>query len=69
MELTFDSIRTLATENRLQDTLKYDDSFVVTENEKGEVEKLLKEAKVGYQGITQPSNNVLFIIQPYDEQG
>ena len=69
MELTIETIRTLANENRLQDTLKYDDSFVVSEEVKNEVEKLLKEAKVGYQGITQPANNVLFIIQPYGEQG
>ena len=69
MELTIDSIRTLANENRLQDTLKYDDSFVVSEDVKEEVEELLKEAKVGYQGITQSSNNVLFIIQPYGDQG
>ena len=69
MELTIDSIRTLANENRLKDTLKYDDSFVVSEEVKNEVENLLKEAKVGYQGITQPANNVLFIIQPYGEQG
>jgi hypothetical protein len=69
MELTIDSIRTLANENRLQDTLKYDDSFVVSEDVKDEVEHLLKEAQIGYQGITQPLNNVLFIIQPYGEQG
>jgi hypothetical protein len=69
MELTIDSIRTLANKNLLKDTLKYDDSFVVGEDVKDEVENLLKEAKVGYQGITQPLNNVLFIIQPYGEQG
>jgi len=69
MELTIDSIRTLANENRLHDTLKYDDSFIVNEDVKDEVETLLKQAKVGYQGITQPSNNVLFIIQPYGDQG
>lgn len=69
MELTIDSIRTLANENRLQDTLKYDDSFIVNENVKEEVEELLKEAKIGYQGITQSSNNILFIIQPYGDQG
>ena len=69
MELTIDSIRTLATENRLKDTLKYDDSFVVSEDVKDEVEALLKEAEIGYQGITQASNNVMFIIQPYGDQG
>jgi len=69
MELTIDSIRTLATENRLKDTLKYDDSFVVSEDVKDEVEALLKEAEIGYQGITQTSNNVMFIIQPYGDQG
>lgn len=69
MELTIDSIRTLANENRLHDTLKYDDSFIVHEEEKSEVEELLREAKVGFQGITQSSNNILFIIQPYGDQG
>ena len=69
MEFTIDSIRMLANENRLQDTLKYDDSFIVNEEEKSEVEDLLRAAKVGYQGITQSSNNVLFIIQPYGDQG
>jgi len=69
MELTIDSIRTLATKNLLKDTLKYDDSFVVSEDVKDEVEALLKEAEIGYQGITQASNNVMFIIQPYGDQG
>jgi hypothetical protein len=69
MELTIDSLRTLANENRLKDTLKYDDSFIVNENVKEEVEKLLKEAEIGYQGITQASNNIMFIIQPYGDQG
>jgi len=69
MELTIDSIRKLANENRLHETLKYDDSFIVSEDVKIEVETLLKQAKIGYQGITQVSNNVMFIIQPYGDQG
>ncbi|WP_018343555.1 hypothetical protein [Cytophaga aurantiaca] len=69
MELTIDSIRTLANENRLKDTLKYDDSFVVSGSLKDEVETLLKEAEIGYQGITQDSNNIMYIIQPYGDQG
>jgi hypothetical protein len=69
MEITIDTLRALAKQNLLNKELKYDDSFVVTEEQKSEVETLLKEAKVGYQGITQPSNNVLFIIQPFGEQG
>lgn len=69
MGITIDSLRALAKQNLLNKELKYDDSFVVSENDKAEVESLLKEAQVGYQGITQPSNNVMFIIQPYGEQG
>lgn len=69
MELTIDLIRALADQNLLQTKLKHEDSFLVREEEKTEVENLLREAKVGYQGITQPSNNVLFIIQPYGDQG
>ncbi|HSY60700.1 MAG TPA: hypothetical protein VK796_02440 [Cytophaga sp.] len=69
MELTIDSIRTLAHQNLLKAKLKPEDSFIIHEEQKSEVEHLLKEAKVGYQGITQPLNNVLFIIQPYGEQG
>jgi len=69
MELTIDSIRTLANENRLKDMLNYDDSFIVSEDVKDEVEHLLHEAKIGYQGITQSANNVMFIIQPYGDQG
>lgn len=69
MELTIDTIRTLAKENLLNKNLKHEDSFTVREDEKSEVEELLKEARIGYQGITQSSNNVLFIIQPYGEQG
>lgn len=69
MELTIDLIRALADQNLLQTKLKHEDSFLVREEEKTEVENLLREAKVGYQVITQPSNNVLFIIQPYGEQG
>ena len=68
MELTIDSIRKLANEKRLHETLKYDDSFIVSEEVKDEVETLLKEAEIGYQGITQTSNNVMFIIQPYGDQ-
>ncbi len=69
MEITIDTIRTLAKENLLNKNLKPEDSFIVSEDVKPEVEKLLKEAKIGYQGITQSANNVLFIIQPYGEQG
>ena len=69
MELTIETIRTLAKENLLHSNLKHEDSFIVREEEKSEVEELLKEAKVGYQGITQSSDNVLFIIQPYGDQG
>jgi len=69
MELNVDTIKTLAKEKLLNKNLKHEDSFVIHEDEKSEVEELLKEAKVGYQCITQPSNNVLFIIQPYGEQG
>lgn len=69
MELTIDLIRRLAEHNMLQSELKHEDSFVVSEKEKNEVEHLLREAKVGYQGITQPADNVLFIIQPYGDQG
>lgn len=69
MELTIDTLRTLAKKNLLHTNLKHEDSFIVREEEKTEVEQLLKDAKVGYQGITQTSNNVMFIIQPYGEQG
>lgn len=69
MELTIDLIRRLAEHKLLQSELKHEDSFVVSENEKHEVEQLLREAKIGYQGITQPANNILYIIQPYGEQG
>ncbi|MGN6648323.1 MAG: hypothetical protein ACTHJT_17490 [Cytophaga sp.] len=69
MGITIESLRALAKQNLLNKELKYDDSFVVSEEHKAEVESLLREGKVGYQGITQPANNVLFIIQPYGEQG
>jgi len=69
MELNVNTIRSLAQDKQLASTLKVEDSFIVSEDEKSEVEELLKEAKVGYQGITQSSNNVMFIIQPYGEQG
>ena len=69
MELTIETIRELADQNLLKTNLKHEDSFIVHEDEKSEVEELLRAAKVGYQGITQPSNNVLFIIQPYGDQG
>ena len=69
MELTIETIRALANQKLLKTNLKHEDSFIVHEKEKSEVEELLREAKVGYQGITQPANNVLFIIQPYGDQG
>ena len=69
MEITIDTIRTWAKGNILNKNLKHEDSFIVSEDVKPEVENLLKEAKIGYQGITQSSNNVMFIIQPYGEQG
>lgn len=69
MELTIDTIRALAHDNLLANTIKVEDSFVVSEYVKTEIEALLRNAKIGYQCITQSANNVLFIIQPYGEQG
>jgi hypothetical protein len=69
MELNINTLRALAQDKQLASTLKVEDSFIVSEDVKTEIEALLKNAKVGYQCITQPLNNVLFIIQPYGEQG
>lgn len=69
MELNINTIRALAADNMLASTIKVEDSFVLSENDKTEVEALLKNAKIGYQCITQSGNNVLFIIQPYGDQG
>ena len=59
----------MAKQNTLSKELKYDDSFIISEDNKEEVEVLLKSSKIGYQGITQSENKVMFIIQPFDEQG
>lgn len=69
MNITLQTLRNSAKQNTLSTELKYDDSFIISENDKEEVEGLLKTAKIGYQGITQSGNNVMFIIQPFDEQG
>lgn len=69
MELTINTIRALAQDKQLARTLKVEDSFIVSEDVKTEIEVLLKNAKIGYQCITQSANKVLFIIQPYGEQG
>jgi len=69
MNITLETLRNAAKQNTLSKELKYDDSFIISEDNKVEVEKLLKDSKIGYQGITQSGNNVLFIIQPFDEQG
>ena len=42
MEITLDLIRTLADQNILQTKLKDEDSFVVSEADKTEVENLLR---------------------------
>ena len=69
MNITLQTLRNSAKQHTLSTELKYDDSFIISENDKEEVEGLLKTAKIGYQGITQSGNNVMFIIQPFDEQG
>ncbi|WP_299249510.1 hypothetical protein [uncultured Cytophaga sp.] len=69
MDITLETIRTWAKQNTLSKELKYDDSFIISEDNKEEVEVLLKSSKIGYQGITQSENKVMFIIQPFDEQG
>jgi hypothetical protein len=69
MNITLETLRASAKQNTLSKELKYDDSFIISEDNRVEVEKLLKESNIGYQGITQSENNVLFIIQPFDEQG
>ncbi|ABG59773.1 hypothetical protein [Cytophaga hutchinsonii] len=69
MELNINTIRALAQDNMLASTIKLEDSFIVNENDKTEIEAFLRNAKIGYQCITQSGDNVLFIIQPYGEQG
>ena len=69
IELNINTIRALATDNMLNSAIKVEDSFVVSEDVKTEIEALLKNAKIGYQCVTQSANNVMFIIQPYGEQG
>ncbi len=69
MELNIDTIRALAQDNMLASTIKLEDSFIVSENDKTEIEAFLVNAKIGYQCITQSNNNVMFIIQPYGDQG
>jgi|GEM_PF-2274693 len=69
MELNIDTLRALARDKQLASTLKVEDSFIISEDVKTEIEGLLKNAKIGYQCVTQSLNNVMFIIQPYGEQG
>jgi hypothetical protein len=69
MNITVETLRNSAKQNTLSKELKYDDSFIISEDDKVEVEKLLKDSKIGFQGITQSGNKVMFIIQPFDEQG
>lgn len=69
MDITLETIRNWADHKTLSKELKYDDSFIISEDNKVEVEGLLKASKIGYQCITQSENKVMFIIQPFDEQG
>lgn len=62
MELNTNTLRALAKDNMLASALKPEDSFVVSEEVKTEIEALLKNGKVGYQCITQSGNDEHHII-------